>query len=158
MRPDAGQTELLGDRGDDRHRAIGRHREHAVDADATSDLDHLGDRSEVDDLRDVRGGEPRRVGIAIDRRDTEATCASLLDGTPLMAPCAYEENRRHAAMLTGLRNAAGWQEPRRELGPARDVTPVRAGESRPDGPPVEQSGHAGPLRPAVDLRTDDVLG
>ena len=94
-RPDAGEPELLGDGGDDGHRAVGRDREHAVDADTPCDLDDLGDGREVDDLGDVGRGEARRFGVAIDRGDAKAAGARLLDRAPLMASRAHEENRRH---------------------------------------------------------------
>ena len=94
-RSDARQAELLGDGGDDGDCAIGRHREHTVDADSSRDLDHLGDAREVDDLRNVGRREAGRVRVAVDRGHAQAAGARLLDRTALMAPCADEENRRH---------------------------------------------------------------
>ena len=70
--PMPGRAELLGDGGHDGDGAIGGHREHAVDADTSRDLDHLVDAREVDDLRRRRptrgparprcGRPPRRAG------------------------------------------------------------------------------------------------
>ena len=95
LRPDAGKPELLGDRRDDGHGAIGRDREHAVDPDPPRDLDHGRDVAEVDDLCDVGRREPGSVGIAIDGRDAQAARASLLDRAALVAPGADEEDGLH---------------------------------------------------------------
>ena len=69
---DPGQAARLGDRGDDRDRTVGAHREHAVDLQPRGLLQHLLDVCEVDDLRDVRVLEARSVGVAVDGGDPEA--------------------------------------------------------------------------------------
>ena len=69
MRSDPGEAERLRHGCHDRDGAIGRHREHAVDADAPRDVHDLGNRREVDDLGDVRDRQAGRLGVAIDRHD-----------------------------------------------------------------------------------------
>ena len=92
---DPGQSELLGDGGDDGHGAVGRDREHAVDADAPRDLDHLVGVGEVDDLGDVGRRESRCVGVPVDCRDPQSPGARLLDRATLVAPGADEEHGLH---------------------------------------------------------------
>ena len=94
-RADPREPELLGDGGDDGHGAVGRDREHAVDADAPRDLDHLVDVGEVDDLGDVGRREARRLGVPVDRGDAQPPGARLLDRAALMAPGADEEHGLH---------------------------------------------------------------
>jgi hypothetical protein len=59
---------------------------------ATRDLGHCVDVREVDGLTDVRGLQPERVGIAVDRDDADSLSACLHDRRPLMATGADEEN------------------------------------------------------------------
>ena len=68
--PDSREPELVRHRGHDRHGAVGRDRQHAVDPMSPSDLGDGGDVGEVDDLGDSaprparaprRCGRPRRL-------------------------------------------------------------------------------------------------
>jgi len=95
FRADPRESELLRDGGDDRHRAIGRDGECAVDADAPGDLHDLGDIREIDDLGDVGGGQPGRLSVPIDRGHAKSFTARLLDCATLVAPGADEEHGLH---------------------------------------------------------------
>ena len=90
-----GRPSCLRDSGDHRHCAVGGDGEDAVDADPARDLDDRVHLHEVDDLGDVGGGEPGRVGIPVDSGDAKAARARLLDRSLLMAPCADEEDGLH---------------------------------------------------------------
>jgi hypothetical protein len=57
---------------------------------------HVG---EVDDRRNVRDPEAKRVGVAIDRDDAKTALAGLDDRSALVAAGADEEDARHGAML-----------------------------------------------------------
>ena len=89
---DAGESELLGDSGDDRNRAIGGHGERSVDRVAAGDFDHAFEVLEVDHLADVREREARGVGVAVDGDDAEAELLRPRDRPPLMAAGADEED------------------------------------------------------------------
>ena len=95
VRADSRQAESLRDRRHHRNGAICRHRQRPIDTHGAGDFDDLRHGREVDDLRDVRRCETRCVPVAVDCSDTQSARACLLDRTPLMAPCAYEQNRRH---------------------------------------------------------------
>ena len=70
---DPRQPARLGDRGDDRHGAVGADREHAVEAEPLpSPSSTAADVGEVDDLGDVGLREPERVGVAVDRGDARS--------------------------------------------------------------------------------------
>ncbi len=92
---DPGQPERLGDGGDDGHGAVCRDREHAVDADAPRELDHLIGVREVDDLGDVGRRESRCLGVPVDCRDPQPPGARLLDRATLVAAGADEEHGLH---------------------------------------------------------------
>ena len=72
-----------------------RDREHAVDADAPRELDHLTGVGEVDDLGDVGRRESRCLGVPVDCRDPQPPGARLLDGATLVAAGADEEHGLH---------------------------------------------------------------
>ena len=95
LRADPGQAERLCDGGDDRHGAVGRERQHAVDRVAAPDLDHGVDVGEVDDLADVRVREPRRVRIPVDRDDAVAELLHAQEAAALVPAAADEEERGH---------------------------------------------------------------
>ena len=95
---DARQPECLGDGRDDRHRAIRGDGQHAVGAVAPSDLRDRVDIGEVDNLGDVRRGEPRRVRIAIDADDAQAELTRALDRTPLVPACT---DHQHGSLHRG---------------------------------------------------------
>ena len=99
---DPGRPERLGDGRDDRHCAVGRHGQDAVDIVAPPDLRDRFDVGEVDHLADVRDGEPRRVGVAVDADDAQPELARALDRTPLVPPGADHQDRslHSAAMLS----------------------------------------------------------
>ena len=64
-RPDPRQPARLGDRGHDGHRAVGRHRQHAVERLALDGLEHRLDVREVDDeaaVGDLAARARRRCG------------------------------------------------------------------------------------------------
>ena len=77
--------------------ALTRH--HAVELDPGRRLEHRADVGEVDDLRDVRLGEPGRVGVAVDRDHAQAELLGLEDRPALVAPCADEEDGLHAGRM-----------------------------------------------------------
>jgi hypothetical protein len=93
---DPGQTEVLGDCGDDRHRPIRRDREHAVDAVSPRDVDDRLDVDEVDHLRRIGLGEPGSVRVPVDGHDAQAQLLRAQDRAPLMASRADEEDRFHS--------------------------------------------------------------
>ena len=66
LRADPREPELLRDGCDDGYGAVGGDREHAVDAVAPRDLDHVVDVGEVDDLGDVGRRESRCLRVAVD--------------------------------------------------------------------------------------------
>jgi hypothetical protein len=96
VRADAREAQGFRDRGDHGYRTIGGHGERAVDPDPTRDLENAFEVREIDDLGDVCLGEAGSIPVAVDRSDAEASRTRLLDRTPLVAPCAHEQNRRHA--------------------------------------------------------------
>ena len=107
LRADPRQPARLGDRGDDRHRAVGADGQHAVELDARRRLQHGVDVREVDDLRDVRLREPERVRVPVDRRDAQSQLLRPQDRAALMAAGADEEDGPgHGAMLLGRRRPA----------------------------------------------------
>ena len=97
--PDPRQAARLGDRRDDRHRAVGRYRQHAVDPQPRGRLQHRLDVGEVDDLRDVRLREPWRVGIPVDGRDSKAQLLRPENRAALVAACTDEENGPHGRRI-----------------------------------------------------------
>ena len=62
-------------------------------------LQHGRDVGEVDDLRDVRLGEPRRVGIPVDGRDAKAELLRPENRAALVAACTDEENGPHGRRI-----------------------------------------------------------
>ena len=92
---DSREPELVRHRGHDRHGAVGRDREHAVDPMPPSDLGDSGDVGEVDDLGDLCRGKPGCCGVAVDRDDAKVASARMLDGSALVAPRADEEDGLH---------------------------------------------------------------
>ena len=113
---DRREAEALGDRRDDRDGAVRRDRQRAVDGVPSRDLLDRVDVGEVDDLRDVRRLEPRRVGVAVDRDDADPALARLGDRAALVAARADEEDARHGAMLV----EATVGNDRHEVGSSRD--------------------------------------
>ena len=92
---DPRQPASLRDRGDDRDGAVGADRQHAVELEPLRRLQHRCDVREVDDLRDVGLGEPRRLGVPVDGGDPQPELLRAQDRAPLMAPRADEENGLH---------------------------------------------------------------
>ncbi len=92
---DTREAELVRHGGNDRHGAVGRDRQHTVDALSAADLGDRGNVGEVHDLGDVGRGEPGRVRIAIDGDDSQVACACVLDRAALVATCADEEDGLH---------------------------------------------------------------
>jgi hypothetical protein len=92
---DPRQAECLGDRGDDRHGAVGSDREDTVHSVAATHLDDGLDVGEVDDLADVGVREPRRAWVAVDRDHVYAQLAHARDGAALVTACADEEDGGH---------------------------------------------------------------
>jgi len=99
IRADGRQAERLGHRRDDRHGAVGGHRERAVHRMAPRDVDDGSDVREVHHFRDVGDRETRCVWIPVDCDDAEPALARLDDRAALMAARADEEHARHGAML-----------------------------------------------------------
>ena len=93
---DRRQPEALRHGRDDRHGAVGRDGQRAVDAVAARDLGHRVDVGEVDGLADVGDLKPERVGVAVDRDDADALLARLQDRAALVAPGADEEDGLHS--------------------------------------------------------------
>ncbi len=92
---DRRQPQPLGHRSDDRHGAVGRDGQRAVDGVAPRDLGHRVDVGEVDSLADVGDLQPERVRIAVHRDDAKALPARLQDRATLVAPGADEEDGLH---------------------------------------------------------------
>jgi len=104
---DQGNRHLMGvlarlrsDGGDDRHGAIGRDRQDAVDRVPPSDLRDSGDVGEVDRLGDIRYLQPRRVRIPVDGDDPHSELLRAQDRAALMPAGTDEEDRGHRAMLS----------------------------------------------------------
>ena len=94
--PIPGRPEGLGDRGDDGHRAVGGDGQDAVDRVPAADFDDPGHVGEVDDLGDVRLGQPGRLRVPVDPDDPQAEAAGPHDRPPLVPAGADEEDRsRH---------------------------------------------------------------
>ena len=113
---DGGESETLGDRGDDGHRPVGRHGQRAGDAVPPRDvLDGVHVR-EIDDLRYVRHPEPGSVRVAVDRDHAEAALPRLEDRAPLMTPSPRQRGRstRRDARWSRIERRL-WSE-RREVG------------------------------------------
>ena len=105
--PMPGQPARLGDRGDDRHGAVGADGQDAVELDACRRLEHGVDVREVDHLRDVGLLQPERVRVAVDRRDAQSQLLRPQDRPALVAPGADEEDGPgHGAMLLGRQRCA----------------------------------------------------
>jgi hypothetical protein len=90
---DARQPEALGDRRDRRHRAVGRHGEHAVDLQPADRFQHCVGIGVVDDSGDVCLGEPERIGIPVDGGDAQPELLRTLDRAPLVSARADEQDR-----------------------------------------------------------------
>ncbi len=157
---DRRQAEALGHRRDDRHGAVGRDRQRAVDRVAPG---HLGDRvdvGEVDRLGDVGDLKPERVGVAVDGDDADALLARLQDRAPLMAPGADEEDGLHtgrcySALPLSCRRRSSASGKRNETRvPARDLAAVALAQPRPDPAAVVAAGHERRRRAAGDLGAD----
>ena len=112
---DARQAERLRDRGDDRHSAIGRDREHAVDAVTACDLRDRRDVGEVHRLRDVRLAQAERVGIAVDGHDAEPELLRPQDRAALVAARADEQHAAHLARAFRLGQQEGVPVPALDL-------------------------------------------
>src|SRR5205085_1411495 len=91
-RADARETELLRDRGDDGHGAIGGHGHHTVDGVIATHRGHRVELVEVDRLADVGELEPWRLGVAVDRDDPHAELLHAPDSAALVPARADEED------------------------------------------------------------------
>ena len=94
-RTDRRQSEALRHRGDDRNRAIRRDGQRSVDVVTSRDFRDCIDVGEVDGLTDVGSLEAERVGVPVDRDDTDALFARLQDRAALVAPGADEKDGLH---------------------------------------------------------------
>ena len=94
---DSREPERLCDRCDDRHGAVGRDGEDAVDAVAPRDLGDPCDVREVDRLAHIGHLQAGRIGVAVDGDGTEAELLRPQDRAALVAPGADEEDGLHVA-------------------------------------------------------------
>jgi hypothetical protein len=92
LRPDARQSERLGDRGDHRNRAIRRDGENAVDGVTAADLGDRGDVHEVDDFRLVGFPKPQSLRVSVDPDHAQPELTRSPDRAPLVPARADEEN------------------------------------------------------------------
>jgi hypothetical protein len=102
---DPRQSAGLGNGSDHRHRAIGAHRQHTVDAQVCRRLKDCGDVREVDDTRNVGLLQAQRIPIAIDGRHAKPELLRPLDRASLVAPSADEEHRPFHGTRTLLRGS-----------------------------------------------------
>ena len=110
------------------------------------------DIGEVDDLGDVGRGESGRLGVAVDRDDSQVLAlAHARSRGAGGAPRRRRGRSSRPPMLTSLRRR---QEPGREPVPALDVAAVRQVERRPHAPPGDDADDARAVRAAVDLGAD----
>jgi hypothetical protein len=131
LHPDSGQTQGFGDRGDHRHRPVGGHGEHTVDALATPDLGHRRDLAEVEHLPNFGLAQPGSVWITVDGDRTKAQLAGAHNGASLVPARTDEENRPHQAAMVTLRLRP---KEKADAVPALDLTAVRPAESSCDRP------------------------
>ena len=92
---DPGQSERLGDGGDDGDGAVRGHGQDAVDGVAAADLGHGLDVAEVDHLRDIGDLQAARRGIAVDGDHAQAELLRAQDRPPLVAAGTDEEDGGH---------------------------------------------------------------
>ena len=105
---DSRQAERIRDCGDDRHGAVGGHRQRAVDSVPPSDLDHVVHILEVHDLADVGNLEPGRGAVPVDRHDAKPELPCAQDRAALVPACADEEDglSAHRGELRGSNGVA----------------------------------------------------
>ena len=90
----------LRDRRDDRHRPVGRHRQHAVELDVGDRRQHRLDIGEVDDEANVGLGEPERVPVPVHREHAQPELLRPQDRVSLVTARADEEDRSSSRDLS----------------------------------------------------------